>query len=79
MLGYEVLLLQSAAIPAADVLDYLFPSGATYFDSQMQEAAMSRLYGGIHYRSDIEVGMQHGKRVGEYTLQFARTDGADSK
>jgi membrane-associated phospholipid phosphatase len=62
----------------ADVLDYLFPTGAAYFDSQMQEAAMSRLYGGIHYRSDIEVGMQHGKRVGEYTVQFARTDGADS-
>jgi hypothetical protein len=60
----------------ADVLSYLFPSGATYFTSQMQEAAMSRLYGGIHYRSDIEAGMDHGKRVGDFTVKFASTDGS---
>jgi len=62
---------------ASDVLSYLFPTGASYFDSQMQEAAMSRLYGGIHYRSDIMVGMQSGKRVGDYTVAFAKTDGAN--
>ena len=38
---------------------------------------MSRLYGGIHYRSDIEVGKDHGRKVGEYTVRFALTDGAD--
>jgi hypothetical protein len=62
---------------ASDVLGYLFPNGATYFDQQMQEAAMSRLYGGIHYRSDIAVGMQHGKRVGDFAVAFAKTDGAN--
>jgi hypothetical protein len=62
---------------ASDVLGYLFPSGASYFDQQMQEAAMSRLYGGIHYRSDIEAGMAHGKHVGDYTVAFAKTDGAN--
>ncbi len=62
---------------AADVLGYLFPSGADYFNSQMQEAAMSRLYGGIHYRSDIVSGMTHGKRVGDYTVAFAKADGAN--
>ena len=41
------------------------------------EAAISRLYGGIHYRSDIEVGKAHGARIGEYTVGFARQDGAD--
>ncbi|MBB5058143.1 membrane-associated phospholipid phosphatase [Granulicella aggregans] len=61
---------------AADVLEYLFPDGASYFDSQQQEAAMSRLYAGIHYRSDIEVGMQHGKKIGDFTVNFAKTDGA---
>ncbi len=61
----------------ADVLSHLFPSGASYFDSQKQEAAMSRLYGGIHYRSDIGVGMDHGQRIGEYTVRFAKTDGAN--
>ena len=48
-----------------------------YFDQQMQEAAMSRLYGGIHYRSDIEGGKAHGKRVGDFTVAFAKTDGAN--
>ena len=62
---------------AAEVLSYLFPSGAATFDAQKKEAAISRLYGGIHYRPDIEVGKDHGKRVGGYTVRFARLDGAD--
>jgi membrane-associated phospholipid phosphatase len=62
---------------AAEVLSYLFPSGATSFEEQKQEASISRLYGGIHYRSDIEVGKEHGKRIGGYTVRFARLDGAD--
>jgi membrane-associated phospholipid phosphatase len=63
---------------AAAVLSYLFPNGTTYFDAQKQEAAISRLYGGIHYRSDIEVGKDHGQRIGDYTVRFAMHDGADS-
>ena len=63
---------------AANVLSYLFPSGADYFNQQAQEAALSRLYGGIHYRSDIDVGLALGKRVGDYTVRFALQDGADS-
>jgi membrane-associated phospholipid phosphatase len=62
---------------AAEVLSYLFPAGATEFHQQKDEAAISRLYGGIHYRSDIEIGKTHGARVGGYTVSFARTDGAD--
>jgi hypothetical protein len=41
------------------------------------EAAISRLYGGIHYRGDIEVGKEHGKRIAGYTLRFAERDGAN--
>ena len=62
---------------AAEVLSYLFPSGHGTSDRQKDEAAISRLYGGIHYRSDIEVGKEHGTRVGGYTVSFARIDGAD--
>jgi hypothetical protein len=62
---------------AAEVLSYLFPDGTAYFESQKEEAAISRLYGGIHYRSDIEVGKDHGKRIGGYTVRFAQRDGAD--
>ncbi|MGC4084480.1 MAG: phosphatase PAP2 family protein [Vicinamibacterales bacterium] len=62
---------------AAEVLSYLFPSGRTTFETYRDEAAMSRLYGGIHYRTDNEVGLAHGKRIGGYTVQFAGRDGAD--
>jgi hypothetical protein len=62
---------------AAEVLSYLFPGGTAEFERQKEEASISRLYGGIHYRSDLEVGKAHGQRVGGYTVSFARTDGAD--
>jgi hypothetical protein len=62
---------------AAEVLSYLFPAAAERFEADKDEAAISRLYGGIHYRSDIETGKSHGKRIGGYTVRFARQDGAD--
>jgi hypothetical protein len=60
----------------AAVLSYLFPSGATAFAAMRDEAGISRLYGGIHYRSDIDSGKAHGVRLAKYALTFAQTDGA---
>jgi membrane-associated phospholipid phosphatase len=62
---------------AAAVLSYLFPQSSADFEALRDEAALSRLYGGIHYRSDIEVGKEHGKRIAGYTLRFAERDGAN--
>ena len=62
---------------AADVLSSVFPEGASYFNAQAQEAGMSRLYAGIHYRTDVTVGLSLGQKVGEYTVQFAKGDGAN--
>ncbi|GAA3746686.1 phosphatase PAP2 family protein [Terriglobus aquaticus] len=62
---------------AATVLGSLFPDGASYFTQQAQEAGMSRLYAGIHYRSDITAGIQEGQQVGNYAVRFAATDGAN--
>ena len=61
---------------AATVLTYLFPSRAAYFEAEKEEASLSRLYGGIHYRSDINAGKEHGKRIADYTVRFAQQDGA---
>jgi hypothetical protein len=61
---------------AASVLSYLFPSGVTSFAAMRDEAGISRLYGGIHYRSDIEAGKAHGERIAAHTLTFAQGDGA---
>jgi len=61
---------------AAAVLSYVFPDRAADFDAMRDEAGISRLYGGIHYTSDIVAGKAHGDRIATYTLSFARSDGA---
>jgi len=63
---------------ATDVLSYLFPSSASYFASQRDEAAASRLYAGIHFPIDIDAGITEGSNVASYTLKFAQSDGADA-
>lgn len=41
----------------------------TSFKQACDEAAVSRLYGGIHYRAAIDHGQVQGKKVGEWVLQ----------
>lgn len=62
---------------AATVLGHILPERATAYNQMASEASMSRLYGGIHFRSDCEVGLEVGKGVGAYAVQRARTDGAE--
>ncbi len=62
---------------ATVVLSHVFPGASTDFEAMRDEAALSRLYGGIHYRSDIEVGKTHGAAIGAYTVRFAQQDGAE--
>jgi hypothetical protein len=62
---------------AATVLSSIFPQGAKDFDAAADEAGISRMYGGIHYRSDIVQGKAHGKRIGDWVLSFAKGDGAN--
>jgi hypothetical protein len=40
----------------------------TSFGAAADEAAISRLYGGIHYRVDIENGLKQGRCVGQRVL-----------
>ncbi len=60
----------------AEVLAYFFPADAAQFRAWAEEAAVSRLYGGIHYRFDAEVGIIQGKNVGSYAVKRATVDGA---
>lgn len=43
------------------------------FQEAAQEAAVSRLYGGIHYRPAIEHGVTEGKALGNYIIEKIRT------
>ncbi|RXG21624.1 vanadium-dependent haloperoxidase [Leeuwenhoekiella aequorea] len=41
----------------------------TSFRTASSEAAMSRLYGGIHYRAAIEEGLKQGRQIGDYIVK----------
>ncbi|GAC1301784.1 MAG: hypothetical protein NVSMB24_05210 [Mucilaginibacter sp.] len=61
---------------ASTILTYLLPDRGAKFTDLANQAAMSRLYGAIHYRSDVEVGLVTGNAVGQYAVKRAQTDGA---
>ncbi len=61
---------------AAEVLGYVFPDDAEAFASKAEEAAVSRLYGGIHYPLDNEGGLEMGHRIGKLVVDRASGDGA---
>ncbi|MDQ6481651.1 vanadium-dependent haloperoxidase [Dyadobacter sp. LHD-138] len=45
------------------------------FRQAAAEAAISRLYGGIHYRDAIENGADQGKRIGEFVIETIKKAG----
>lgn len=62
---------------ASAILGHIIPERALAYDEMANQASMSRLYGGIHFRSDCEVGLMVGKNVGSYAIKRAMTDGAE--
>ncbi len=61
----------------AEVLAYIFPEEANLVRGWAEEAAISRVYGGIHWTFDATVGTNQGIEVARYTINTARNDGAD--
>jgi membrane-associated phospholipid phosphatase len=62
---------------ASTVLAAFFPAKAQELAAKAEEAALSRLYGGIHFRSDNEAGLALGRRIGQdavhaYHVHLAR-------
>ncbi len=62
---------------AAAILGHILPEHAAKYAAMAQEASMSRMYGGIHYRSDCQTGLDVGKNVGAFAVDRALTDGAE--
>jgi hypothetical protein len=62
--------------PYSAVLGYLFPRDADYFTAQAQEAGTSRIWAGIHFRSDIEAGLEIGRAVAQKVIERAKHDGS---
>jgi hypothetical protein len=59
------------------ILAHLFPRDAALFKGLGDQAGESRIWAGIHFRSDVEAGWEIGRRVGELVIERARHDGAD--
>ena len=60
---------------ASTVLAAFFPQRARELMAMADEAAVSRLYGGIHFRSDNDAGLELGRRVGTVAVQAYRSQG----
>jgi membrane-associated phospholipid phosphatase len=52
----------------ASVLKHFFPQHTTTLDNQVLEAALSRLYGGLHYMFDMEASWVLGRGVAEWAI-----------
>ena len=60
----------------AAILGYLFPRDAATLAALAEEAAESRIWAGIHYRSDIVAGAALGQAVADKVIDQARKDGS---
>jgi hypothetical protein len=60
---------------AAAVLAEAFPAEADFFIQQSEEAALSRLLGGIHFRHDNEAGTRMGTEIGARVVEQMRAKG----
>jgi membrane-associated phospholipid phosphatase len=52
----------------ATVLASVFPDESDRLHAMVVEAGLSRMYGGLHYRFDCEVGQELGRNVAEYVM-----------
>ena len=60
----------------AEVMGHLFPRDAATFTSLANEAGESRLWAGIHFRSDITAGLELGRKAAQTIVARAQQDGA---
>ena len=64
---------QSSA--AAEVMAELFRDRAAHYREKGEEASLSRVWGGVHYRFDVLAGEVMGRKVGEAVVARMRADG----
>ena len=59
------------------VLGHLFPRDAAALAALAREAGESRIWAGIHFRSDVEGGRLVGERVAARAIERTLADGAE--
>ena len=63
----------------AELYSYFFPAEKAYFQKRAKDGAESRFQGGIHFRSDNEVGLDMGRNVGAAIIKKISSDGVDER
>ena len=61
----------------AEVFAELFPAAAREYRHKGEEASLSRVMAGVHYRFDVLAGEALGRHVGEAVVAWARADGSN--
>lgn len=56
------------------LLSYYFPMESKKLHTLAQDASISRLYGGIHFRSDLVEGLELGREIGRIAVSTMRGD-----
>jgi len=64
----------SFSAAAGGVLSYIFPKEKTEIQAQVQQASLSRLYAGVHYRFDCDQGVEVGNEVAQNAIQRGKSD-----
>jgi PAP2 superfamily len=59
---------------AATLLGGIFPYKSGEYAKMGRDVSDSRLYGGTHFKSDCELGLTHGIKIGSYALIRAEKD-----
>lgn len=58
-----------------ELFSYFFPHDKDFFIQKAKEGAESRFQAGIHFRTDNEVGIDLGRKVGTYIIQQLKEKG----
>jgi membrane-associated phospholipid phosphatase len=61
----------------AQIYSYFFPESRAYFMKRAKDGAESRFQGGIHFRTDNEVGLEMGRKVGAFIIDRISKDGIE--
>lgn len=52
-----------------EVMSLFFPEHKKIYERKAKEAAQSRFDAGIHFKSDNEVGLEMGRKIGDYVIK----------
>lgn len=56
------------------VLSYFFPAESSKLSILAQTASISRLFGGIHFKSDLDEGLKLGRQIGKICTEYMQKD-----